>query len=67
MWILHATAAPAHHDLQPHPKIQAQKLMESAAVGTAVKANTTVLRVQLPSEDIGAIINRGNPCPPGSV
>jgi hypothetical protein len=64
---LHATAAPFHHDLHPHPKIQAQKLMENTAVETAAKANTTALRAQVPSEDIGAIINRRNPCPPEGV
>jgi hypothetical protein len=37
MWILQCADAPAHHDLHPQPKIQAQKLMEKAAVGiTAV-------------------------------
>jgi len=64
---LQLAASPAHHDLHPHPKIQAQKLMERAAVGMAAKANTRARRGQLRGEDIGAIINRRNPVPPGGV
>ena len=67
IWILQVAAAPVHHDLHPQPKIKAQKLMESAAVGTAANANIRVLGGRNGSEDIGAIINRRNPDPPGGV
>ena len=53
--MLQAVAAPAHHALHPHPKIQAQKLMEKTAVGMAASANTPPLRSGAAGEGMGEL------------
>jgi hypothetical protein len=65
--MLHAAEAPDHHDLHPQPKIQAQKLMENAAVGMAASAKMRPARSRDASMDMGAIINRRNRFPPAGV
>ena len=42
--MLQLADAPAHHDRQPQPKIQAQKLMEKAAVGITASAKAELCR-----------------------
>jgi hypothetical protein len=53
--------------LHPQPKIQAQKLMENAAVGMAASAKMRPARSRDASMDMGAIINRRNRFPPAGV
>jgi len=67
MWMLQAAAAPAHHALHPQAKIQAQKLMERAAVGMAAVAKSNHRPSWFKREGIGAIINRRNRFAPEGV
>jgi hypothetical protein len=67
MWILQAIEAPAHQARHPQAKIQAQKLIEKAAVGIAAIAKISPRRKGFESEGIGAIINRRNRFAPKGV
>jgi hypothetical protein len=67
MWMLQAAAAPAHQALHPQAKIQAQKLIEKAAVGMAAAAKINPRPSGFKREGIGAIINRRNRFAPESV
>lgn len=67
MWILQAAEAPAHQALHPQAKIQAQKLIEKAVVGTAAVTKINPRRSGFKREGIGAIINRRNRFAPESV
>jgi len=67
MCILQDAAEPDHQALHPQAKIQAQKLMEKAAVGITAVAKINPRRERLMGEGIGAIINRRNRFAPESV
>ena len=67
MWMLQAAEAPAHQARHPQAKVQAQKLIEKAAVGTAAVAKINPRRSGFKREGIGAIINRRNRFAPESV
>ena len=67
MWMLHAAEAPAHQARHPQAKIQAQKLMERAAVGMAAAAKINPRPSGLKREGIGVIINRRNRFAPEGV
>ena len=56
--MLQLADAPAHHDRHPQPKIQAQKLMEKAAVGIAASAKAKLRRNRCVSKS--AVDPRGN-------
>ena len=67
MWMLQAAEAPPHQARHPQAKIQAQKLIEKAAVGIAAVAKISTRRSGLKREAIGAIINRRNRFAPEGV
>ena len=65
--MLQEAEAPANHALHPHPKIQEQKLMDNAAVGSAASTKIRPWRNGVTVDGIGEIINCRNRSPRGGV